>query len=294
MSDRDREQPPSARGLALTNDKPMNAVSLRQKKKKAQKEDGILEQVFGTPSRPAHIGSGLASGAWKVAQGVGMGVGALISAPIAGAMNEGASGLMKGAAIGVVNAVVLPVAGVFAGAKQVRDGVVNTPEAFRESGKGKVYTDGVWVDKYRILDELYQELEEQYTRYKAELDDIKRAVGGVSASSPVGGERKVVDHEYYDVLKVPTNATTAQIRKSYYKLAMDCHPDKNPDDPGANEKFQIIGEAYQVLGDETRRQQYDTHGKAATDKMDFLDHSLFFAMLFGSEAMEPFVGKVRI
>lgn len=82
--------------------------------------------------------------------------------------------------------------------------------------------------------------------------------------------------------------------KAYYKLARDCHPDKNPGDPTAHHKFQALGEAYQVLGDEKRRQEYDMHGKTATDKMPIVDSGLFFTMLFGSEALEPFVGKVFI
>eukprot|EP01057_Protomagalhaensia_wolfi_P001296 Protomagalhaensia_wolfi_Nauph_80__1295@NODE_176_length_3287_cov_86_979988_g133_i0_p1_GENE_NODE_176_length_3287_cov_86_979988_g133_i0NODE_176_length_3287_cov_86_979988_g133_i0_p1_ORF_typecomplete_len329_score63_46DnaJX/PF14308_6/1e39DnaJ/PF00226_31/1_5e05DnaJ/PF00226_31/5_4e03_NODE_176_length_3287_cov_86_979988_g133_i016492635 len=59
-------------------------------------------------------------------------------------------------------------------------------------------------------------------------------------------------------------------------------------------KFQEIGEAYQVLCDPERRRQYDEQGKSAADKMDFLDSSLLFAMLFGSEAMEPYIGKLKL
>lgn len=60
-------------------------------------------------------------------------------------------------------------------------------------------------------------------------------------------ERKVVDTTYYDILEVPTDAKTEDIRRQYYKLARKYHPDKNPDDPQAKKRFQQIGEAYQVL-----------------------------------------------
>lgn len=82
------------------------------------------------------------------------------------------------------------------------------------------------------------------------------------------------------------------LRKAYYKLARDCHPDKNKDDPRAHQKFQAVGEAYQVLGDEKRRGDYDKHGKEATNDMSIIDSSVFFTMLFGSDAFEPFIGKV--
>lgn len=60
------------------------------------------------------------------------------------------------------------------------------------------------------------------------------------------GERKVVDTTYYDILEVPTDAKTEDIRRQYYRLARKYHPDKNPEDPQAKKRFQQIGEAYQV------------------------------------------------
>jgi len=106
--------------------------------------------------------------------------------------------------------------------------------------------------------------------------------------------RTVKDTAYYDLLGVPTTATPAEIRKQYYKLARQCHPDKNPDDPEAKEKFQALGAAYQVLGDEERRKQYDEYGKEAASRMEFMDPGLFFTMLFGSERLEPYVGTLKL
>ena len=61
----------------------------------------------------------------------------------------------------------------------------------------------------------------------------------------------------YEVLGVPQDASPAEIRKAYRKQALLNHPDKNPDDADAERRFVKIAEAYEVLGDETRRARYD-------------------------------------
>jgi len=63
--------------------------------------------------------------------------------------------------------------------------------------------------------------------------------------------------DYYAVMGVPASATADEIKKQYRKLAAKHHPDKNPNDPKAAERFKEISEAYQVLGDAEKRKQYD-------------------------------------
>src|SRR5688572_25204915 len=63
--------------------------------------------------------------------------------------------------------------------------------------------------------------------------------------------------DFYAVLGVSSSATQDEIKKQYRELAGKHHPDKNPNDPKAAERFKEISEAYQVLGDETKRKQYD-------------------------------------
>ncbi|AKD04625.1 J domain-containing protein [Pontibacter korlensis] len=66
--------------------------------------------------------------------------------------------------------------------------------------------------------------------------------------------------DYYKILGVDKKASQADIKKAYRGLAKKYHPDKNKDNPGAEEKFKDISEAYEVLGDEEKRKQYDQLG----------------------------------
>src|SRR5213592_1056655 len=69
--------------------------------------------------------------------------------------------------------------------------------------------------------------------------------------------------DYYEVLAVERGASAEEIKRAYRKLAVKYHPDKNPDDPHAEEKFKELGEAYDVLMDADKRAAYDRFGHAA-------------------------------
>ena len=68
--------------------------------------------------------------------------------------------------------------------------------------------------------------------------------------------------DYYETLGVTKDASNDQIKKAYRKLALKYHPDKNKGSKEAEEKFKTISEAYAVLSDKEKRQQYDMYGSA--------------------------------
>lgn len=71
--------------------------------------------------------------------------------------------------------------------------------------------------------------------------------------------------DYYQVLEVARDASEADIKKAYRRFAMKLHPDRNPDDKGAEEQFKEVKEAYEVLTDQDKRAAYDQFGHAGLD-----------------------------
>jgi len=73
--------------------------------------------------------------------------------------------------------------------------------------------------------------------------------------------------DYYDVLGVPRNATDAEVKRAYRRLAMKHHPDRNPDDDGADSMFKEAKEAYEILSDSRKRAAYDQFGHEGLEGM---------------------------
>jgi molecular chaperone DnaJ len=94
--------------------------------------------------------------------------------------------------------------------------------------------------------------------------------------------------DYYEVLGVSKSATKDEIKKAYRKLAIENHPDKNPGDKAAEERFKEATEAYEVLSDDTKRKNYDTYGFAGVDNSQgfggaaYRDFNDLFSGGFGS------------
>ena len=66
--------------------------------------------------------------------------------------------------------------------------------------------------------------------------------------------------DYYEVLQVERTASDTELKAAYRRLAMQYHPDRNPNNPDAEEKFKACSEAYQVLSDPDKRAAYDRMG----------------------------------
>jgi len=81
-------------------------------------------------------------------------------------------------------------------------------------------------------------------------------------SLPITYQIKMTKRDYYEVLEISKTATTEEIKKAYRKKAIQFHPDKNPGDKTAEEKFKEAAEAYEILSDADKRARYDQFGHA--------------------------------
>jgi molecular chaperone DnaJ len=107
--------------------------------------------------------------------------------------------------------------------------------------------------------------------------------------------------DYYEILGVPRNASDQEVKSAYRKLALRYHPDRNPSDKAAEDRFKEAAEAYSVLGDAEKRQRYDAYGHAGlggaggagfdpsifADFSDILGDFFGFADVFGRRRGGP-------
>ena len=107
---------------------------------------------------------------------------------------------------------------------------------------------------------------------------------------------------YYEVLEVSREASHDEIKKSYKKLAVQFHPDRNPGDDTAAERFKEVAEAYEILSDPDRRSRYDRYGHAGVDGnlggagagfAGFHDAMDLFSQLFGVQTRRSRGGAQR-
>lgn len=107
--------------------------------------------------------------------------------------------------------------------------------------------------------------------------------------------------DYYDILGVEKGADAAAIKKAYRKMAIQYHPDKNPGDKAAEEKFKEAAEAYEVLSDPDKRARYDRYGHAGVSNqgggfgggMTMDDIFQQFGDIFGDTPFDSFFGGAR-
>jgi len=108
--------------------------------------------------------------------------------------------------------------------------------------------------------------------------------------------------DYYEILGVGKSASTDEIKKAYRKVAMQYHPDRNPGDKSAEEKFKEAAEAYEILSDSDKKSQYDRYGHAGLSGngrgfggggMNMEDIFSQFGDVFGDDLFGSFFGGGR-
>jgi len=263
-----------------------------KKNEELSKEKIVFNQLFST-RRPKDGWAGVSSGLKSVTKGTVAGVASLVAQPIVGAQQSGISGFMSGLVSGVASCVMLPAAGVCVGAYQMGRGVYNSVEAIDSARKGMI-----WDEKKREW--YHYKLEDDLKEVEVMEEERKRKGEQIGSHASNGPERAVKDRTYYDLLGVSTNASQGEIKKAYYVKARKCHPDKNPGDPTAANRFQELGHAYQVLANDQSRAAYDRDGLSINDDknqklhMSDIDPYIFFAVMFGADSVKPYIGELWI
>ncbi|KAI8612476.1 X-domain of DnaJ-containing-domain-containing protein [Chytriomyces sp. MP71] len=237
----------------------------------------LIGDVLST-RRPKDAAAGLSSGLKNIGKGVAGGLASLMVLPVEGARQDGIKGFATGLGLGVVSAVGMTVAGVGTGLVQIGRGIANTPAAIKEA-----MADKVWDEEKR-----------EWIAYSLPKEAEEVLAGGNPDEAANSAATAVKDTEFYDRLGVKPTATRAEIKKAYRLKALALHPDKNPDDPTAHERFQALGAAYQVLIDDQLREAYDKGGEDALGGQKFIDSSQLFELVFGSQHFESFIGELKL
>ncbi|KAG7351640.1 chaperone protein DnaJ [Nitzschia inconspicua] len=279
----------------------------KEELEREQKEAAAqLSQILKT-SKPKNLGQGLGRGLNNILAGAVGGVGIAVMAPTlglaaglrGGGIVGGAFGLTAGAVVGVLGAAGLIVGGAVSGVTQIVRGVIAQPEAMMAPRQGKWWNDatGSWtltdLSKTNVPD-----------NDDDILGDIERGLDSHDNNNSNNNKQpdssgEVVDVYYYEALEVDTTADDQKIKRQYYLMARKYHPDKNPGDVEAAEKFKTIAEAYQVLSDPQLRAKYNQEGrdglsgdKTSTNDGHKPDASLLLAFLFGSDQFYDYVGRL--
>jgi len=172
---------------------------------------------------------------------------------------------------------------------QIVRGALATPRAVCMASQGWHWDRAVgdWAQPvpYSLAEEATRVLGSAGAGAEEERSDCE---GNASPST----SRRAVDTFYYDQLGLQPSASQSDIRKAYFQQSKRWHPDKSSE-PNATERFQGISDAYQVLSDPERRRVYDAHGQQGIGE-GFIDARTFFSVLLGADALEPYIGRVRL
>lgn len=225
--------------------------------------------------RPKNIGAGAIGLVGDSLGGVAIGAAAIVVGPIAGYRESGTSGILKGAVGGLAVGVASTALGIGSGIAKLVDGA-----SAHASDKPLPQLEALSIAENAEEDQRSYERERNalYEGLLAEdnEDEIKLAAP--------------TDTKLYEELAIEPTATPNEIRRAYFKLAQRYHPDKNLNDPTATSKFQQISDAYQVLSDPIKREQYHRMGNAESESL--LDPKSLFVLMFGNDKFGHLVGDL--
>ncbi len=232
-------------------------------------------------------------------------------------------GFVVGGIVGSLGGACAAIMGAFTGIKQIGTGLIRTPTAMVNAAIGKEWDDikqnWDFYDLKKESDIILGVSEEKFLKFikdggslclllnngtiqiSNDISDNNNSNNNTienessnNKQQPVVEKKNIVDRTLYDVLGVEPEATSVEIKKAYYVKARQNHPDRHPNDPDAHKKFQLIGEAYQILGDERMRTVYDSKGKSVVESSHKVDASSLYAMVFGSENFESIIGELQV
>lgn len=227
---------------------------------------------------PKHVVEGVWNALKSAMMASGIGLLSIIGLPLALGKKSGVLGFLGGVILATIVGSLSALTGVVFGVSQIIVGLFKTP----------AYLEAVWSGKH------WDPIKKQWIRYSLQ-QEVEELLSTTISS------RRVQDMSYYHLLGVPANATSREIKRAYYQKARDIHPDKNPDDQEAAAKFLQIHNAYQTLSDHEKRGAYDEWGlpKQSSSDADLsplgnFRPDIFFAILFGSQLVEPYVGQLTV
>lgn len=201
------------------------------------------DQVAREKARPKNVGEGT----WRLLSdslgGSVIGIASVLMGPVQGYKQAGPKGILSGAIGGVACGVATAGLGIGSGLANFVQGANQTASKLnppRQDPRLLVSQDA------DIASRSPQTIKNEYLSQRKFLySDLMAELSAESAAASMDGLGVPIDDELYQVLEVGADATPAQLRKSYYRMAQKFHPDKHPDDPEATEKFQKISNAYQ-------------------------------------------------
>eukprot|EP00980_Cylindrotheca_fusiformis_P028897 scaffold22671_cov164-Cylindrotheca_fusiformis.AAC.6 len=266
---------------------------------------GRIQTLFAEEDRPLRdMWDGLQS-AFSIAwSGYYQGFeGLVFDYPWRGMSVDGALGWFQGLGIGVVHFGAMTFSGFSVGLYQAARGIESAYEAVSSQAAGMRFD--------KVKGWFFYSLDEEVIEQQGEQDHKtvpKRHL-----------RKRVKDHKFYDILNVETGASPLEIKKAYYRQALETHPDKNHEDLAADD-FLALTTAYKTLISEETRELYDKHGRYSwpwfrclqlmlmchfsfpgkcfadyvAEGPTQIDPYIFFGTLFRSSFVQPYVGDLAV